>query len=257
VKRPEETGISSPPAFPLSTYRFLPYNSGGMENRPRLIIAIDGPAGAGKSTVTRAVAARLGYLYIDTGAMYRSVALKAIHENLDLDDPHALADAAARARIRLETPDGITRVWLDDREVTREIRTPAVTEAASRVSTVAAVREVMVARQREWGQSGGVVMEGRDIGSVVFPNAHVKVYLDASPEERARRRVAELASQGVAASLEEVAAQMRERDARDIQRSESPLTRAPDAVLINTDGLRPEVVVEQVLALCRAAEAAA
>lgn len=228
-----------------------------MENRSRLIIAIDGPAGAGKSTVARAVAARLSYLYIDTGAMYRSVALKALQESLDLDDSRALALAAARADIRLETANGTTRVWLDGREVTREIRTPAVSEASSRVSTVPGVREAMVHQQRQWGASGGVVMEGRDIGTVVFPQADVKVFLDASPAERARRRVAELASQGVTVPLDAMTAQLSERDARDAHRAASPLARAPDAVLIDTDGRSPEEVAECILALCRERGAAA
>src|SRR5438552_12010673 len=127
-----------------------------MHDPTRLIIAIDGPAGAGKSTVARAVAARLGYLYIDTGAMYRSVALKALREHLDLQDAEALTDAAARAEIRLDTTGGATRVWLDDHEVTPEIRSPEVTEAASRVSTVPGVREAMVRQQRRWGEAGGV-----------------------------------------------------------------------------------------------------
>jgi CMP/dCMP kinase len=222
-----------------------------MSERRRLIIAMDGPGGAGKSTVARELAARLGYLYIDTGAMYRSVALKALREGLDLNDAEALVQAAERAEIRLETsPDG-TRVWLDGQEVTREIRTAEVTEAASRVSTVLGVREAMVRRQREWGEVGGVVMEGRDIGTVVFPHAQVKVYLDASPAERARRRSAELAAQGVVVPPEVIARQLAERDARDSDREASPLVRAPDAVPINTDGLRAADVVERVLALCR------
>src|SRR4051794_9898503 len=134
-----------------------------MQKRSRLIIAIDGPAGAGKSTVARAVASRLGYLYIDTGAMYRSVALMALRAQLDLNDADALAAVANRVKIRMECIDGATRVWLDGEDVTREIRRPEVTEAASRVSTVPEVREAMVRQQRRWGAEGGVVMEGRDI----------------------------------------------------------------------------------------------
>jgi CMP/dCMP kinase len=222
-----------------------------MHGRSRLIIAIDGPAGAGKSTVARAVASRLGYLYIDTGAMYRSVALKALREELDLNDAAALAAVANRVKIRLENVDGATRVWLDGEDVTREIRRPEVTEAASRVSTVPEVREAMVRQQRLWGAEGGVVMEGRDIGSVVFPEADVKLFLDASQEERARRRAVELTTQGMAVSAETVVQQMAQRDARDTEREASPLVRAPDALLLLTDGLSADEVVERVLQRCR------
>jgi cytidylate kinase len=225
--------------------------TGEMSMRRRPIIAIDGPAGSGKSTVARAVASRLGYLYIDTGAMYRAVALKALREDLDLENGEALTDAAARAEIRMRTEAGATRVWLDGREVTDEIRSPAVTDAASRVSAVASVRQAMVRLQRAWGQPGGVVMEGRDIGTVVFPSAEVKIFLDASPEERARRRARELATQGAAVSSESVGREMAARDARDRERLASPLVRAPDAVLLLTDGLAPEQVVERALGLCR------
>lgn len=222
-----------------------------MHPHPRLIIAIDGPAGAGKSTVARRVAAHLGYLYVDTGAMYRAVALKALRGNVDLDDSEALTAAANQADIHLETAGEAPRVWLDGEEVTRAIRSPAVSEAASQVSAVPGVREAMVRRQRRWGEAGGVVMEGRDIGTVVFPGAHVKVFLNASPAERARRRAAELAAQGVVSSPQAVAGQMAERDARDMGRHASPLARAPDAMLVDTDGLSAEEVIERILDLCR------
>lgn len=223
----------------------------------RLIIAIDGPAGAGKSTVARQVAHRLGYQYLDTGAMYRAVALKALREQCSLADPNALALAADQAQIRLDTRDGSTRVWLDGEEVTREIRTPEVTEAASLVSAQPRVRQALVRQQRACGAAGGVVMEGRDIGTVVFPDADLKVFLDASPTERARRRVADLAAQGVSTTAEAVASQMAERDTRDSHRAASPLVRAPDAELLETDGITAEQVVERILELCRARGAGA
>ena len=222
-----------------------------MRPPPRLIIAIDGPAGAGKSTAARRVAQRLGCRYLDTGAMYRAVALKALREGLDLGDPEALSRAADAATIHLETENGGTRVWLDGAEVTGEIRAPAVSEAASRVSAVPGVRQAMVRQQRRWGEEGGVVMEGRDIGTVVFPDADVKLFLNASPAERARRRSAELSCQGIVVSAETVEHEMAARDARDTQRPASPLARAPDAVLLETDGLSPDEVVEQILEICR------
>jgi cytidylate kinase len=216
-----------------------------------LIIAIDGPAGAGKSTTARRVAQRLGYLYLDTGAMYRAVALKALRQKLDLSAPDALASVADQVQIRLETGGGATRVWLDGVEVTREIRTPEVTEAASRVSTQPRVRAALVRQQRACGAAGGVVMEGRDIGTVVFPDAEVKIFLDASLGERTRRRVAELAAQGVETTPEAVGRQIEARDARDAQREASPLIRAPDAVLVDTDQLSADQVVERILQICR------
>jgi cytidylate kinase len=222
-----------------------------MSPHPRLIIAIDGPAGAGKSTAARGVADRLGYLYIDTGAMYRAVALKALREQLSLDEPTALAAAAEQADIRLETSAAGTRVWLDDQEVTSQIRTPEVTAASSRISAVPGVREEMVRRQRRWGREGGVVMEGRDIGTVVFPEAQVKIFLSASPEERVRRRVAELAAAGTPISPEVVRQQMLERDERDSSRAASPLAPAADAVILNTDHLSADEGVEQIVQICR------
>jgi cytidylate kinase len=216
-----------------------------------LIIAIDGPAGAGKSTAARCAAQRLGYRYLDTGAMYRTVALKALREGMDLADQEALGRAAEDAKIDLRTEADTTRVWLDGVEVTSEIRNPAVTEAASRVSVVPRVRQAMVRQQRRWGEQGGVVMEGRDIGTVVFPEADVKIFLDASPAERARRRAAELALQGIPLSTERVRQELAARDARDAARPASPLVRAPDAVLVETDGLSPDAVVELILQICR------
>jgi cytidylate kinase len=219
----------------------------------KLIVAIDGPAGAGKSTTAREVARRLGYLYIDTGAMYRSVALKALREGVSFEDPASLTRVAAVADLRLVPDQGGVRVILDGEEVSDAIRSPAVSTLSSVVSVVPGVREQMVWRQREMGRDGGVVMEGRDIGTVVFPHAEVKVFLDASPQERARRRRHDLEARGGTESQEEVLAAIHERDARDSGREASPLRRAEDAVLIETDGLTVEQVVQRILDLCAAA----
>jgi cytidylate kinase len=215
--------------------------------RPRgPVIAIDGPSGAGKSTAGRALAARLGYLYIDTGAMYRALALKALRASVPLDQEDALAGLCRVSRIELA--EGGRKVLLDGREVTADIRAPEVSGAASRVSVHPTVRREMVARQRELGKDGGAVLDGRDIGTVVFPDAEVKFYLDADPALRARRRHAELARAGVAVPLEVVEREVRERDHTDTHRPVSPLAAAPDAIYLDTSRLSPEEVVEQMLA---------
>jgi CMP/dCMP kinase len=212
----------------------------------RLIVAIDGPSGAGKGTVARAVAARLGYRHIDTGAMYRALAWKATHEGLDLTDEAAVAALGRRATFDLEGG----RVTIDGHDVRREIRTPEMDKAAAAVARHPAVRTILVARQRAFGQGGGVVMEGRDIGTVVFPDADVKIYLDASPEERARRRAADPAhTSSKTAQLAEVATALAERDRSDSTRTASPLSLAPDATLIDTTGIPIDEVIERVLAL--------
>lgn len=214
-----------------------------------VIVAIDGPAGAGKSTIARTVAARLGCVYIDTGAMYRAVALWALRCGTAWSDMHRLEQLAAESDIAL-TAGG--RILLNGEDVSEAIRNPGVSQGASKIAVVAGVRRAMVAKQRAIAEGQSAVMEGRDIGTVVFPEAQVKVYLDATPETRARRRVLELAAKGLPANEEEIAAEMRQRDARDSSRADSPLRQAPDATYLDSSGLSIDDVVEAVLALVRA-----
>jgi cytidylate kinase len=219
--------------------------------RPRgLVVAIDGPSGAGKSTAGRALAERLGYTYIDTGAMYRALGLKALHAGASLDSDAELS--ALSRTTRIELVEGGRQVLLDGADVTAEIRSPEVSAAASRVSTHGGVRRDMVERQRALGGDGGVVLDGRDIGTAVFPDAEVKFYLDADPSQRARRRHAELQRAGAAVSLEAVEREVRARDHNDTHRAESPLVRAPDAVDLDTTGLSTKAVIERMLAIVRA-----
>jgi len=213
----------------------------------RLIIAIDGPSGAGKGTISRTLAETLGYRHVDTGAMYRAVGWKAAHEGVPLDDEAAVSALAQRANLVVE--GGV--VTIDGHDVTREIRTPEIDRAATAVARLPKVREVLVARQRALGAEGGVVMEGRDIGTVVFPNADVKIYLDASAEERARRRAADTAHSGSQAGQAAVAAAIDARDKADSTRTISPLAIAPDAVHIDTTGMPIGSVVDQVMGLVR------
>ena len=212
----------------------------------KLIIAIDGPSGAGKGTVARALAARLGYRHIDTGAMYRALAWKASRDGLDLADEAAIAALGDRATFDLEGG----RVTIDGHDVRTAIRTPEIDKLATAVARHPAVRRVLVARQRGFGEGGGVVMEGRDIGTVVFPDADVKIYLDASPDERARRRAADPAhTSSRTAQLSEVATALAERDRNDSTRAVSPLSVAPDATVVDTTGIPVEEVIEKVLGL--------
>lgn len=214
----------------------------------RLIIAIDGPSGVGKGTVSRAIARALGYRHIDTGAMYRAVAWRALDLDISLADEEAVAGLASRARLLLDD----RQIVVDGTDVTQVIRTSEMDNAAASVARMPRVREVLVARQRALGAGGGVVMEGRDIGTVVFPTADLKIYLDASAEERARRRAADPAHAGSTRALADVATALAARDRSDATRAVSPLTIAPDAVLVDTTGITVEQVVERVIELARA-----
>ncbi len=224
--------------------------------RRKLVIAIDGPAGAGTSTIAARLARELGYTNIETGAMYRALALKAIENDVSVDDEEALLKRAQSSRIELEPTLEGNRVLLDGRDVSQRIRERDVTEAASRVSVHPPVREWMVRRQREMGAASGVVMEGRDIGTKVFPDADVKIFLDADPEVRGERRYrqqspgmrshANSAAGGAGSKAGAVVAEMRERDQRDRTRANSPLQAAPDAVVIDSTNLSVEDVLSRI-----------
>jgi len=218
------------------------------EKTRRVVIAIDGPAGAGKSTIARRLAGRLGFTYIDTGAMYRAVALWAIRQGVDLSDMHRLEQLAQAAEIELSPG----RIQLNGEDVTDSIRTQQVADGASRASAIPGVRRALVTKQRAIGERTSVVMEGRDIGTVVFPQAEVKIYLDADPRERVRRRLRDIRAAGGDIPEAHLAAQMKERDERDSTRSDAPLTQAPDAVYLDSTPLSADEVEEAILRVVRA-----
>jgi len=219
-----------------------------------LKVAMDGPAGAGKSTVAQLVAQRLGYLYIDTGAMYRAATWLALKNGISPDDGEAIAKTAAKANIRLEPGDASTlnrvRVYVNDEEITQAIRTHEISELVSPVSAHSPLRKVMVAQQKELAKRGGVVLDGRDIGTVVMPDADIKIYLTASVDVRARRRMKDLEGQGEKPSFDELVQAIAARDHRDMTRADSPLKQADDAVAIITDNMTIDQVVDAVVRLC-------
>lgn len=225
---------------------------------PRLTIAIDGPAGSGKSSVARRVAAMLGYLYLDSGAMYRALALKALRRQVSLVNESDLAKLAKETHIELRAPNAEQEaagakncVFLDGADVTKDIRTSEVAQAASRLATIAEVRKILVAEQQRAGAGGGVVMEGRDIGTVVFPNAELKIFLDASPEVRAERRWKEHQEKGERLTLPEVFDEVIARDKRDRERKVSPLVRAADAVLVDNTAMGIEETARLIVMLAQ------
>jgi len=215
------------------------------------VIAIDGPAGSGKSTTARLLASQLGFVYLDTGAMYRAITWFALRNGLPIDDGKLLETVARKIKIEFEMDGDINRVYLNGADITEEIRTPEVTGAVSQVSAHPGVRKQMVKRQKEIGKKGNIVAEGRDTTSVVFPDADIKVYLDASIEERARRRLLELSRKGIGTSLEEQIADLERRDQFDSNREVSPLKKTRDSLVINTTNLTIEEQVDRIIKLIK------
>lgn len=215
-----------------------------IEKKKKLVIAIDGPSGAGKSTAARSLASNLGYRYLDSGRLYRAMGWVALQEGIDPRDTEALKNLCQKVQISLQDANGQFRIWVGEKDITDELKTPALDRVSSLISAVPVVRERLYHLQRQAGNQGDVVIEGRDIGSVVFPDADVKFYLDASVETRARRRYEELKQQLHAVSLESVLEDLRSRDQRDMQRSVAPLKKAEDAIPIDTTHLTLEQVVD-------------
>ncbi len=213
-----------------------------------MIIAVDGPSGAGKSTLGKRLAQALEFLYIDTGAMYRAVALAVLEAGTDVHDVAAVTEIVARTTVDLSGPPDALKVTLDGRDVSADIRTETVSRAASVISSVSAVRRRLVARQRELGAQGDVVMDGRDVGTVIFPQADVKFFLTATPESRAQRRTLEDTAKGYKVNYEDTLSDIIERDTRDTTRADSPLKQAEDAIVIDSTNLTIEEVLEKMLA---------
>ncbi|HYA87012.1 MAG TPA: (d)CMP kinase [Nitrospirota bacterium] len=217
--------------------------------KKKLVIALDGPSGAGKSTVARLLAQQLGYIYIDTGAMYRAIGWKAKREGIDPTDERRLADLCLRTEVLLKNDDSDPKVFVDGKDVSGEIRTPEMGMMASSVSKSPAVRARLLALQRELGKSGGVVMDGRDIGTVVFPDAEVKFFLDASAEERGRRRYLELRAKGMDVDLARITKEIQDRDKQDSGRALAPLRKAEDALLLDTTRMSIDDVLSAMLSV--------
>lgn len=216
----------------------------------KLTIAIDGPAGAGKSTVAQIVAKSLNYIYIDTGAMYRAVTWLAFSKNASIDNLKSIIEVVQNADIRLDFVESKTKVYINNNDVTEQIRTPDISRKVAEIAQIPEVREVLIIKQRDMARYGGVVMDGRDIGTCVLPNADVKLFLTASIEERARRRWRELADKGLEVSLEDIANDIACRDKKDCEREIAPLIQAKDAILVDTTLLSIEGAVQKILEIC-------
>jgi cytidylate kinase len=225
---------------------------GKASDRERLTIAIDGPSGAGKSTVASSLGRRLGYVYIDTGAMYRSVALRVKEKGIVPEDELAVGQLASSLHIIVSREGVKTRIFCDGEDITEAIRTPEISRLASFISRQKRVREALVRMQREMGKEGGVILEGRDIGTVVFPDADVKFYLDAESDERVRRRYHEMVEKGMEVDFKETQQELLQRDHNDMHRSHSPLKKADDALFVDTTDRSVEEIVDEMVGIVKA-----